>query len=107
MRAKFVTAVLSFVAAAALLSALDKSALAASVEEVALMKTTNRDKILVEGAKKEGKVNLLHRADCRSGGAAGKRCFRERISVFASRIFSRQFGASGAKGAHGISGEAL
>ncbi|HZH83447.1 MAG TPA: hypothetical protein VFD87_09895, partial [Phototrophicaceae bacterium] len=58
MPAKFVTAVLSSVAAAALLSALDKSALPASVEEVALLKTTNRDKILVDGAKKEGKVTF-------------------------------------------------
>jgi iron(III) transport system substrate-binding protein len=33
-------------------------ALAASVEDVALLKSTNREKILVEGAKKEGKVNF-------------------------------------------------
>src|ERR671936_351875 len=32
--------------------------LAASVEDVALLKASNREKILVEGAKKEGKVNF-------------------------------------------------
>ncbi|MGH7784947.1 MAG: hypothetical protein ACREO5_14035, partial [Candidatus Binatia bacterium] len=31
---------------------------AATVEEIALMKSPNRDKVLVEGAKKEGKVSL-------------------------------------------------
>ncbi|HEY3151547.1 MAG TPA: hypothetical protein VGK65_07815, partial [Candidatus Binatia bacterium] len=31
---------------------------AASVEDVALLKSTNREKILVEGAKKEGKVSF-------------------------------------------------
>src|SRR4029079_4676405 len=57
-QAKFVTAGLSVFAAAAISLALDKSALAASVEEVALLKTTNREKVLVDGAKKEGKVNF-------------------------------------------------
>jgi ABC-type Fe3+ transport system substrate-binding protein len=33
-------------------------ALAASVEDVALLKASNREKILIEGAKKEGKVNF-------------------------------------------------
>src|SRR6266542_500573 len=32
--------------------------LAAGVDEVALLKSTNREKILVEGAKKEGKVSF-------------------------------------------------
>src|SRR4029453_11676066 len=31
---------------------------AASVEDVALLRSTNREKILVEGAKKEGKVSF-------------------------------------------------
>src|SRR6059036_1523040 len=31
---------------------------AASVEDVALLKSSNREKILVEGAKKEGKVSF-------------------------------------------------
>ena len=31
---------------------------AATVEEIALMKSANREKILVEGAKKEGKVSF-------------------------------------------------
>ena len=57
-QAKFGSAVLSFFAAPALFLALDKCALAASVEEVALLKSTNREKVLVEGAKKEGKVNF-------------------------------------------------
>jgi iron(III) transport system substrate-binding protein len=37
---------------------LTRLALAASVEDVALLKSGNREKILVEGAKKEGKVNF-------------------------------------------------
>jgi iron(III) transport system substrate-binding protein len=37
---------------------LPQLALAASVEDVALLKSTNREKILVEGAKKEGKVSF-------------------------------------------------
>jgi iron(III) transport system substrate-binding protein len=37
---------------------LQQLALAASVEDVALLKSTNREKILVEGAKKEGKVSF-------------------------------------------------
>lgn len=37
---------------------LTRLALAASVEDVALLKSSNREKILVEGAKKEGKVNF-------------------------------------------------
>ena len=57
-QAKFGTAVLSFFAAPALFLALDKCALAASVEEVALLKSTNREKVLAEGAKKEGRVNF-------------------------------------------------
>ena len=32
--------------------------LSATVEDVALMKSANREKILIEGAKKEGKVSL-------------------------------------------------
>ena len=47
----------------------------ASVEDVALMKSPDRQKILIEGAKKEGKVIVLHRADCRSGGAPTQRRF--------------------------------
>ena len=31
---------------------------AASVEDVALLKSANREKILIEGAKKEGKISL-------------------------------------------------
>jgi ABC-type Fe3+ transport system substrate-binding protein len=40
------------------LISLQRIALAASVEDVALLKATNREKILIEGAKKEGKVNF-------------------------------------------------
>src|ERR1041384_3116296 len=57
-KAKFVTAGLYIIATAAVFLALDKSASAVSVEEVALLKTTNREKVLVDGAKKEGKVNF-------------------------------------------------
>jgi hypothetical protein len=57
-KAKFVTAGLYIIASAAVFLALDKSASAVSVEEVALLKTTNREKVLVDGAKKEGKVNF-------------------------------------------------
>ena len=37
---------------------LKRVASAASVEDVALLKSSNREKILIEGAKKEGKVNF-------------------------------------------------
>ena len=37
---------------------LKQVASAASVEDVALLKSSNREKILIEGAKKEGKVNF-------------------------------------------------
>jgi ABC-type Fe3+ transport system substrate-binding protein len=40
------------------LISLHRIALAASVEDVALLKASNREKILIEGAKKEGKVNF-------------------------------------------------
>ena len=39
-------------------ASLAQVALAASVEDVALLKASNREKILIEGAKKEGKVNF-------------------------------------------------
>jgi iron(III) transport system substrate-binding protein len=48
---------LYFFAAVVWLS-LQQLLLAASVEDVALLKSGNREKILVEGAKKEGKVNF-------------------------------------------------
>jgi hypothetical protein len=43
---------------------------ALTVEEVALLKTPDRQKVLEEGAKKEGKLLLVFYADCQSGIAA-------------------------------------
>jgi len=61
---------------------------AATVEEVALMKSANREKLLIEGAKKEGKVVFLYRVDRRSSRSPGQGCFREGIPVCSSRVFS-------------------
>jgi ABC-type Fe3+ transport system substrate-binding protein len=51
---------LAFILLAAVVSLISSKqlALAASVEDVALLKASNREKILIEGAKKEGKVNF-------------------------------------------------
>ena len=52
-----------------------RQSMAASIEDVAMMKSADRQKILIEGAKKEGKDNVVHHLDRRSGGAAGERGF--------------------------------
>jgi len=57
-QAKFVTSISGLIITGALTMALGRCAFAANVEEVALLKSSNRDKVLVEGAKKEGKVNF-------------------------------------------------
>src|SRR6516225_7831130 len=57
-KAKYVASILGLIITAALTMALGRCAFAANVEEVALLKSSNRDKVLVEGAKKEGKVNF-------------------------------------------------
>jgi hypothetical protein len=50
---------MSFIVRASILRiSLSGACHAASVEEIALLKSANREKILVEGAKKEGKVSL-------------------------------------------------
>lgn len=48
----------SLILAAGLFGAISSLSWAATVEEIALMKSPNREKILVEGAKKEGKVSF-------------------------------------------------
>src|SRR5581483_8976565 len=50
---------------------------------------------------------LVHDSDRRSGGAAGERGVRERISVHSARILSRQLRAAGAKDVRRVPGEAL
>ena len=55
-RIQFASLLLAWIISAAGLSGTVVSA--ASVEEIALMKSPNREKILLEGAKKEGKLSF-------------------------------------------------
>jgi hypothetical protein len=50
-----------------------KRAPAASVEEIALLKSAERQRILVEGAKKEGKLSFYTTLIDRSGDPANER----------------------------------
>ena len=104
-QAKFVTAVFGFFAAAALPLALDESALAASVEEVALLKSTNREKVLIEGAKKEAKVNFYTGLIVDQVVRPVKDAFEKEYPFLQVEFFRGN--SERAKGAHGISGQAL
>jgi hypothetical protein len=61
---------------------------AASVEEVALMNRADRQKVLIEGAKKEGKVSLYTTLIV-DQVVRPVRSLRKRVSVSASRILPR------------------
>jgi hypothetical protein len=104
-QAKFLTVGLWFFAAAALCLALDESALAASVEEVALLKSTNREKVLVEGAKKEDKVNFYTGLIVDQVVRPVKDAFEKEYPFLQVEFFRGN--SERAKGAHGISGQAL
>ena len=60
--------------------------MAATVEEIALMKSADRQKLLVEGARKRESF-LLHDADRRSSRPASERRFRKRVSFLQVEFF--------------------
>ena len=66
------------------------------MEDIALLKSPGREKILVEGAKKEGKVTF-YTGLIVPGGAAAQGGIRERLSVYPGGFFSRQLGTGRAK----------
>ncbi len=80
---------------------------AASVEDIALMNRADRQKILARGREERRQSLVVYHADRRSGGAAGERRFRERISIHPGRILPRQRRAPRAENARRISSQKI
>ena len=78
----------------------------ATVEDVALMKSANREKILIEGAKKEGKVSLYTGLIVDQVVRPVKDAF-ERVPVSSVEILPRQCRKAGAAHAGRVSGQTL
>src|SRR5919109_3311609 len=80
--------------------------LAASVEDVALLKASNREKILVEGAKKEGKVNFYTGLIVDQVVRPVKDALKG-ISLSANRILPRELGTSRTKSFGRVPGQKI
>src|SRR5882724_4043139 len=79
----------------------------ASVEDVALLKSADRQKILVEGAKKEGKLSFYTTLIVEQVVRPLKDAFEKEYPLHPSRIFPRQLRSHHAKTFRRIPSQAL
>ena len=80
---------------------------AATVDEITLYNKPDRQKILVDGARKEGKISWYTSLIVDQVVRPVKEAFEKKVSIPASRVLPRQLGTARAKNVRGVSRETL